>query len=165
MPLSEFCLCSVPHSQEPATCPRPEPDNGLPFHFFNIHFNIIFPSAPVFSKWSLSLRYPNQNYVSIYVVLLICHKPRQYSNIRIIFEETCKSWSSLLCSFLQSCILGHNVVLSHLSSNIFSLCTFLRMRDQVSHPHKTGRKIVILKIVMFIFLDRKLEEKGFWTEW
>ena len=33
----------LPHSQDPATCPYPEPHQSNtfpPFHFFKIHFNI-----------------------------------------------------------------------------------------------------------------------------
>jgi hypothetical protein len=38
---------SLPHSQEPATCPYPEPAQSHPWppsHVLKIHFNIILPS-------------------------------------------------------------------------------------------------------------------------
>ena len=43
---------SLPHSQETATCPSPEPDQSSPCpssHFLKIHLNIIL-SMPVSSK-------------------------------------------------------------------------------------------------------------------
>jgi len=37
-----------------------------------------------------------------------------------------------------------------------SLCISLNMRDQVSQPCKTMCKIIVLYIITFMFLDRKL---------
>jgi hypothetical protein len=36
--------------------------------------------------------------------------------------------------------------------------------DQVSHPYNTTGKITALCILIFIFFDSKLEDKGFCTE-
>jgi len=58
---------SLPHSQAPATCPYPEPDQSspcLPSHLLEIHFNIILLSTPgsstkptnkrkVFKQWNV----------------------------------------------------------------------------------------------------------------
>ena len=51
---------SLPHSQQPATCPYPEPDRSspCPIPFFTIHFNIILPSTPGSFKWFLPLGFP-----------------------------------------------------------------------------------------------------------
>jgi hypothetical protein len=59
---------SLPHSQEPATCPYPEPAQSSPCPIFlKIYFNIILPSTPGSPKWSPSLRSPHQNPVCIVV--------------------------------------------------------------------------------------------------
>jgi hypothetical protein len=38
------------------------------------------------------------------------------------------------------------------------------MSDHVSHPYKTTGKIIVLLILIFTFLENKLENKGFFTE-
>jgi len=60
---------SLPHSHVTANCPYPEPARSNPppltSHFLKINHNIILPSTPMFSKWSLFLRFTHQN--SVYV--------------------------------------------------------------------------------------------------
>jgi hypothetical protein len=59
-------------SQQPAACPYPEPNQSFPrscpFHYLNIHFNIILLTKPKTSKWSLSLRFVQQ---TLYASLLL----------------------------------------------------------------------------------------------
>ena len=64
---------------------------------------------------------------------------------RIIFGEEYRSFSSSLCSFLQSLItlslLEPNTFFSTLFSNTLSLHFSFNMSDQVSHPYATTGKL------------------------
>jgi hypothetical protein len=88
---------------------------------------------------------------------------------RIIFGDEYRSLSSLLCSLFHSpvasSLLGPNILLSTLFSNILSLCSSLSVRDQVSQPYKTAHKITVLYNLPFVSLDSNLEDKRFCTEW
>jgi len=57
----------------------------------------------------------------------------------------------------------HVLVFYRLSLAYFNSRNARDVRDQVSHPHKTTCKIIILCI--FIFLDSKLEDERVCTEW
>jgi len=57
---------SLPLLQVPANCPYPEPDQSSPClqtHFLKVLLNIIIPSTPGSSKWSIYLRIPHQTLV------------------------------------------------------------------------------------------------------
>ena len=67
----------TPTSQKPTTFPYPKPDprHSLPNDFLTLHFNIILPSTPRFSKWSSSLRLPERNILYTYSLPHTCHMP------------------------------------------------------------------------------------------
>ena len=141
-------------------------------HFLEIHFNIILPSTPGSPKWSLSLRFPHQNPVCVYPLTHTCQCPTQLTLLNLItwtiLGKEYGSLSTSLCRFFHSPIpsppLGPNILLSTLFSHTLSLCSSLNVSDQVSHPYATC-KIIGLYILIFKFLDSKLEDKRFSTKW
>jgi hypothetical protein len=70
-------------------------------------------------------------------------------------DEQHKSWSSSLCSVLHSSLtfsqLRPKHLLQHPMFELFSLCSFLNVRDQVAHPYITK-----VNVIIYIFVHIQL---------
>ena len=145
---------------------QPHPVPTTPSHFLKSHLNIILPSTSWSPQWSLSIRFTHKNLVHNSPFLHTCHMPRPSHSSRF-YHLPNTVWA--VCNFLHSpvspSLLGPNILLSTLFSNTLSLCSSPNVSEQVSHPYKTTGKITVLYIWIFKFLDSKLEDKRFCTEW
>ena len=119
-------------------------------------------------KWSLSVMFPHQNPVYASSLPIRATYPVHLFLLDFItgtiFGEEYRSLSSSLCSFLYSLVtsslLGTNILLKTFFSNTLNLGSSLNVSDQISHPYKTTRKIVVLYTLIFKFFDSKLEDKS-----
>ena len=79
---------SLPHSQESATCPYPEPDKSSPHLlslFLKIYFYIIVPSTSRSCKSGLSFSFPHQDPVCLSVLLM---RTTRLSFFRLLVSTT-----------------------------------------------------------------------------
>ena len=166
---------SLPHSQVSATVHilnQLDPVHGPTSKFLKTHLNIILLSTPESSKWSLSLRFPHLNPVYTSPLPIQTTFPTRLIILnlvtRTILLEEYRTLSFSICSYIHSPItsypIGINILLSTLLSNTLSLGSSLNVSNQVSNPYKKNRQIIVLYILVFKFLDSKLEYKRFCTQ-
>ena len=149
-----------------------DPFHAPTYSYLMIDLNIIIPSTPENYRWSLSLKFSHQNPVYTYPLPHMCYMPCPFHSSRFItrtiFGEAYRSLISTLRSFLYSpvtsSLLGPNIHLNILFSNTLRLHSSLSVSDQVSHPYKTTGKNIFNYILIFKFLDSKLEDKRFCTK-
>ena len=162
---------SLPHSQMPATCPvswvsciqpiPPHPTSWWSILILSSHLRLCLPNG-LFPSGSptKTLYKPILSYVR---AKCLAHLILLYFITWKVLGEQYRSLSSSLCNFLHSpvtsSLLGPNI-LNTLFSNTLSLRSSLNVSDQVSHPHKTTGKIIVLCILIFQFLDSKLEDNN-----
>ena len=139
-------------------------------HFLKIHLNIILPSTPGSSKWFLSISFFPPKLCIHSCSPQLCYMPRPSHSSRFHHwnniwwgEQIIKLFTMYFSPLpVTSSLLGS---LAPLFLNTLSPRTSRNVSDQVSHPYKTIGNIIVLYILIFIFLDSRLEGKRLCTKW
>jgi hypothetical protein len=145
---------SLPHSQEPATCPYPVPDRFstcAPPTFrksiliISSHLRVGLPSG------SFPQVFPLKPCLTLYSPPYVLHAPPTsvffILSPKLYLVRTTEHKAPCYVVFSTppppaSCLLRPNVLLSTLFSKTLSLHSSLNVSDQVSHPYKTTGTIM-----------------------
>jgi len=127
------------------------PAHALPNECFKIHINIILLSMPKAFKWPLSSDFPTETWYAPHLSSVSATCPTHLILLEMItqiFGRQYKSFSSSTCTFLQhpinSRLLCPNILHSTILLNTFSLCSSIKVRDQVLHSYKATGQITDL---------------------
>ena len=128
--------------------PLPQAVHTLSSYFLNINFSIILPSV-LWSEWSLTFRFSNQNPICIFVLSHMCHMPClshtpwfHHTNHTFVKHKDCEApqWA-LFTSFLSHCPFQFQMF-----SSLPCVCVFFPHCEKPhSHPNKTTRKITRIR--------------------
>jgi hypothetical protein len=139
---------SLPHSQEPAMCPYPEPDRSSPTppppssHCLKTRSNIILPYMRGFSRLSPFVMFSHLNVCNSPHIRVTCpaHLILLCLITWIIFGEDyrAKSQSLPLHTPATSSLLDPTILLSTLFSKTLSLQSSVSVSDQVSRQRCTA---------------------------
>jgi hypothetical protein len=118
-----------------------------------MHCNIILPSTPRSSIWSLSSGFPTKTMYAPVLYLIRATCPTHPLLLDLMTRILGKEISFSLCNFLQSpftsSLIGPNISLSTLFSYISAYILPFNVRNQVLLPYTTG-EIVVMNILIFV---------------
>ena len=158
---------SLPHSQEPATSPYPEPAQSSPYPHIPTYWRYIliltshlrlglpsclFPSGFPTKTLYTPLVYPIRASAPPIHSSRFGHPNNVWWRLEII--KLLNMWSTPLLCYLAP--LRPKYYFQHpilKTTSAYDPPSIL-VRDQVSHPYKTTYKIVVLCILIFIFLEK-----------